>query len=258
VLRKYLKKFIYAVIFIIPLCIIFLHPKATGTSFLLDLTSSPVRWFQRPVFEIQKLFYFRETYDEYVKQKKQIDALKARLVYMQEAIESTKRAEMIADFRRSQSYGSMLAHVIGRDPSNWNASLIIDKGQKDGLKIGMPVVSILGVVGRVFETGKNTAKVVLLSDPSFNVAALVQRTRESGLLRGSLGGLCRLVYLTDQADVKVGDRIITSKLSTAFPEGILIGTVQDVQASENSHTVECLVEPSVDLSQLEEVLIIKR
>jgi rod shape-determining protein MreC len=86
----------------------------------------------------------------------------------------------------------------------------------------------------------------------------VQRTRESGLLTGSLGGLCRLAYLTEKADVKVGDRIITSRLSSSFPEGILIGVVEDVQASENSHTVECLVEPAVDLSQIEEVIVIKR
>lgn len=217
-----------------------------------------MRWFEQPVFEIKKLIYFRETYDAYIKQKKQIGALKARLVYMQEALEEAKRSDAVSDFKRAQSYVMMTARVIGRDPSNWNASLVIDRGQNDGVKVGMSVVSPLGVVGRIFEVGKTTAKVVLLSDPSFSVAALVQRTRESGLLRGSLGGLCRLQYLTDKADVKVGDRIITSRLSTAFPEGLLIGHVQDIQASQNSHTVECLVEPAVELSQLEEVLIIKK
>ncbi|MBF0489707.1 MAG: rod shape-determining protein MreC [Candidatus Omnitrophica bacterium] len=257
-LRKHLKNLIYVVIFIIPLAILFLHPKTPRSSVLLDLASRPVGWFQAPVFELKKLFYFRETYDDYMKQRKQVEALKARLLYLQESIDESSRYGTMAEFRRKQDYSSMLAHVIGRDPSNWNASLIIDKGQKDGLKVGLPVVSILGVVGRVFETGDHTAKVVLLSDPSFSVAALVQRTRESGLLTGSLGGICRLAYLTDQADVKVGDRVITSKLSSAFPEGILIGIVEDVQASENSHTVECLVQPAVDLSQIEDVLVIKR
>ncbi len=222
------------------------------------MASGPVRWFEAPVLEFKKLFYFRESYDEYLKFKKQVEVLKARLVYLQETVEEAKRNGAITQFRRTQDYVSVLAHVIGRDPSNWNASLVIDRGQRDGLKLGMPVVSVLGVVGRIFEIGNNTSKVVLLSDPSFSVAALVQRTRESGLLTGSLGGLCRLSYLTDKADVKVGDRIITSKLSTAFPEGILIGIVEDVQASENSHTVECLVEPAVDLSQVEEIIVIKK
>lgn len=225
---------------------------------MLDVTAKPIQWFEAPVFELKKLFYFRETYDEYLKLKKQAEALRARLVYLQETIEQNKRYETMSEFRRTQDYVSVVASVVGRDPSNWNASLIINRGQKDGLKVGMSVVSPLGVVGRIFEIGNNTAKVILVSDPSFSVAALVQRTRESGLLTGSLQGLCRLEYLTDKADVKVGDRVVTSKLSSAFPEGILIGQVSDVQASENSHTVECLVEPAVDLSQIEEVIVIKK
>lgn len=225
---------------------------------MLDAVVKPVQWFEAPLFELKKLFYFRETYDEYLRLKKQVEALKARLVYFQEAVEENKRYATITEFRRTQNYTSMVAKVIGRDPSNWNASLIIDHGQKDGLKAGMPVVSPLGVVGRIFETGNHTAKVILLLDPNFSVAALVGRSRESGLVTGSLQGLCRLEYLTDKADVKVGDRVITSSLSSAFPEGILIGEVTDVQASINSHTVECLVEPAVDLSQIEEVIVIKR
>jgi len=258
VFRKYLKKFIYCSILIIPLLILFVHPKIQRPVFLLDLAAKPMQWFEAPVFELKKLFYYRETYDEYLKFRKQAEALKARLVYVQETIEDNKHYAAISEFRRSQDYSSIVANVIGRDPSNWNASLIIDKGQKDGLRIGQPVVSPLGVVGRIFEIGQNTAKVILVSDPSFSVAAIVQRTRESGLLTGSLQGLCRLEYLTDKADVKVSDRVITSKLSSAFPEGILIGQVQDVQASENSHTVEILIEPAVDLSQLEEVIVIRR
>ena len=255
--RKYTKNIIYISILVVPLLILFLHPKQSRPTFLLDLTAKPIQWFEAPIFELKKLFFYRETYDEYFRLNKQVQALKARLVYLQETVEQDKQHGAISEFRRNQNYVSVLAHVIGRDPSNWNASLIIDKGQKDGLKVGMPVVSILGVVGRIFEIGNNTAKVILLSDPSFSVAAIVQRTRESGLLTGSLEGFCRLDYLTDKADVKVGDRVITSKLSSVFPEGILIGQVQDVRASENSHTAECFIEPAVDLSQIEEVIIIK-
>jgi rod shape-determining protein MreC len=136
--------------------------------------------------------------------------------------------------------------------------LIIDKGSAEGLVVGQSVVSTLGVVGRIFEVGHNTAKVILLSDPAFAVAAVVERSRENGLLTGTLEGVCRLQYLTANADVKVGDWIVTSRLSTAFPEGVLIGQITDVQASSNSHTVECLVEPAVDLSQLEEVIVVRR
>jgi rod shape-determining protein MreC len=76
-------------------------------------------------------------------------------------------------------------------------------------------------------------------------------------LTGTLQGVLHLQYLTQNADVKVGDTLVTSRLSTAFPEGILIGQITDVQASVNEHTVECLVDPAVDLSELEEVIVIK-
>ncbi len=172
--------------------------------------------------------------------------------------QAQERYEKIQDFRDNQNYASIVANVIGRDPSNWNASLIIDRGHAEGIEVGQPVVSPLGVVGRIFEVGQNTSKVILLSDPTFAVAAVVQRSRENGLLTGTLQGVLRLQYLTDNADVKVGDTVVTSRLSTAFPEGILIGQITDVQASVNTHTVECLVDPAVDLSELEEVIVIKR
>ncbi len=225
---------------------------------MIDEASKPVGFLQGPVIEFKKLFYFRETYDEYRRYKKQADVLRAKLVYLQESIQEGERYEKIANFRRGQHYTSMVADVVGRDPSNWNASLIINRGAKDGLKVGWPVVSSLGAVGRVIEVGSTTAKVILVADPNFAVAALVQRTRESGLLTGTLQGVCRLQYLTEEADVKVGDKIVTSKMSSAFPEGVLIGTVVDVQAATNTRTVECLVDPDVNLSQLEEVIIIKR
>lgn len=209
-------------------------------------------------FEIKKLFFYRETYDYYVRYKKLSEILKARLIMIRENALAEDRYENIQSFREHQNYASIVANVIGRDPSNWNASLIIDRGHAEGVEVGQPVVSPLGVVGRVFEVGHSTAKVMLLSDPAFAVAAVDERSRENGLLTGTLQGVLRLQYLTDNADVKVGDTLVTSRLSTAFPEGLLIGQITDVQASVNAHTVECLVDGAVDLSQLEEVIVIKK
>ena len=256
--RKNFKKAAYVSILVIPFLILFFHPKNFKAAFLLDHMVRPVGLLQAPVFELKKLFYFRETYDDYAHLKRQNDLLKVQLMAIKDNEETARRYEKIQNFRLNQNYASIVANVIGRDPSNWNASLIIDKGSAEGLVTGQSVVSTLGVVGRVFEVGHNTAKVILLSDPSFAVAAVVERSRENGLLTGTLEGICRLQYLTANADVKVGDEIVTSRLSSAFPEGVLIGKITDVQASVNSHTVECLVEPAVDLSQLEEVIVIRK
>jgi rod shape-determining protein MreC len=261
--RKYFKKearlraVAYVSILVVPFLILFFHPKNYRAAGLLDPVIRPVGLLEVPAFELKKLFFYRETYDEYVRIKNQNDVLKVKLTAMKENVLAQERYDKIQNFRNSQSYSSIMANVVGRDPSSWNASLIIDKGHAEGIEAGQPVVSSLGVVGRIFEVGKNTSKVVLLSDPTFSVAAVDERSRENGLLTGTLQGGLRLQYLTDNADVKVGDTLVTSRLSTAFPQGILIGQITDVQASVNSHTVECLVDPAVDLSELEEVIVIK-
>jgi len=254
---KYFKKAAYASILVVPFLILFFHPKNYRAAGLLDIVAKPVGFFQAPATELRKLFFYQETYDEYIRYKKQNELLKARLIAIRENALREDRYERIQNFRDNQSYASIVANVIGRDPSNWNASLIIDRGHNEGVEVGQPVVSALGVVGRIFEVGHNSAKVILLSDPTFAVAAVDQRSRENGLLTGTLQGDLRLQYLTDKADVKVGDALVTSRLSSAFPEGILIGQITDVQASVNSHTVECIVDPAVDLSELEEVIVIR-
>jgi rod shape-determining protein MreC len=255
--RKYFKQAAYTGILVVPFLILFFHTKNYRAAGMLDAVAGPVGWLQAPAFELRKLFFYRETYDEYVRYKKQSEVLKAKLIADRENDVAGERHSKIQAFRENQNYTSAVANVIGRDPSSWNASLIIDKGSADGVEVGQPVVSPLGVVGRVFEAGHNTAKVILLSDPTFAVAAVVERSRENGLLTGTLQGVLRLQYLTQNADVKVGDTLVTSKLSTAFPAGLLIGRITDVQASVNTHTVECLVDPAVDLSELEEVIVIK-
>ena len=256
--RKTFKKVVYAGILVVPFLILFFHPKNYRAALLLDAVVRPVGLLQAPAFELKKIFFYRETYDEYVRFKRQNEVLKARLIAIRVNDQSQERYEKIQTFRNNQNYASIAANVVGRDPSSWNASLIIDKGRAEGIEVGQPVVSPLGVVGRIFEVGHNTSKVVLVSDPAFAVAAVVERSRENGLLTGTLQGVLRLQYLTDNADVKVGDTVVTSRLSTAFPRGILIGQITDVQASVNAHTVECLVDPAVDLSELEEVIVIKK
>jgi rod shape-determining protein MreC len=256
--QKNFKQAAYIGVLVVPFLFLFFHPKDNKAAGFLDAVVRPVGLFQGPSFELKKLFFYRETYDEYQRLKKQNDVLKARLIAIRENEEAQGRYDKIQAFRSNQNYASMVANVIGRDPSNWNASLVIDKGKAEGVEPGQPVVSPLGVVGRILEVGKNTAKVILVSDPTFAVAAVVERSRENGLLTGTLQGALRLQYLTDTADVKVGDKLVTSRLSTAFPDGLLIGQITDIRAAVNAHTVECLVEPAVDLSELEEVIVIKK
>lgn len=224
---------------------------------VVDSTSLPIRILSFPFIELKKILYYHYTYDRYLQIQKENTALKARLSGLDELVRENNRFEKLLNFKRQLVFSSVTANVVGRDPSDWNATLIVDRGSRDGIELGMPVVSAQGVVGKIAEVSEDKAKIMLLTDPSFSVTALVQRSRETGLVSGTLQGFCRMRYLASGADIQVGDQVITSKLSSSFPEGLLVGTVSEVFVRDNGLTVDGTIKPAVLASQIEEVLIIK-
>ena len=223
---------------------------------ILKITSIPIRLISYPIREIKKILYYHRTFDEYKRLKQETDVLKARLVGLEEVVLENIRLENLLKFKRQLVYSSVVANVVGRDPSYWNSTMIIDKGQAHGIRQGMPVVNALGVVGKIAEVGQDSSKVVLLTDSQFSVAALIQRPRESGLVSGTLQGVCRMRYIRTVAKIHIGDKVITSKLSSSFPEGLLIGEIISINNHPSKPSVEALVKPSVTFSQIEEILVI--
>ncbi len=256
--KKLSKNLIYVLLLFIPVGLLLLRPVFLNDQKNVFVQSSvgPLGIIAWPFLELKKVLLYHATYDEYFKLKKENGGLWAKITNAQELLRENKRLTELLDFKRSIPYETSAAVVIGRDPTNWNAVLIIDKGRKSGIKVGMPVVNPSGVVGKVIEAGDDISKVILVSDPNFNVAAVSQDSRESGLLTGTLQGLCRMRYLPENAAVKVGEKIVTSKLSSSFPDGILIGTVSSVQSRTDTIGTECLVKPATVPSRAEEVLIL--
>ena len=257
--RRSTKQVIYFLIPVLFFIIFFARTQTfTHVKFAVIKTFSiPIRLVSVPLKEVKKIVYYHRTFNEYVRLRKETDSLKARLVGLEEVIRENTRFGQLLEFKRRLVYSSVAANVIGREPSQWNASMIVDKGSEDGIKQGMPVVNAQGVVGKIAEVGAKESKVILVIDPQFSVAALVQRHRESGLVSGTLQGKCRMTYLNASAKVNIGDTVITSKLSSSFPESLVIGEVIDVYPNPQNGSIECVIEPAVSLSQIEEVLIIK-
>ncbi|HOW35898.1 MAG TPA: rod shape-determining protein MreC [Candidatus Omnitrophota bacterium] len=256
--RKTKKLLIYCLILVFPLFFLFAK-QAAFQSFkmnVVDISSLPIRVVLFPFEEIKKIVFYRSTFNKYTKLKREADILRTKFIKQEELIRENNRLKELLDLKWNSNYPGILARVIARDPSNWAAAVIIDKGETNGIKQGMPVINSAGVVGKISEVGRRTSKVLLLSDPNFSVPALIQRNREQGLVSGTLQGVCRMRYLSSGADVRAGDKVITSKLSTFFPEGLMIGDVISVREGLEGPTVECLIRPAVSPSQTEEVLVI--
>jgi rod shape-determining protein MreC len=151
-----------------------------------------------------------------------------------------------------------LANVIGRDPSNLGRYIILDQGSADGVKVGMPVVTPEGLVGRVTATGANWCKALLITDPSSLVNAVVQSTRATGVVQGDVNGNLIIKYVPQGEAIKAGDLILTSGMGGTFPKRIVIGQVLEVHKRDIELFQEATLVPSVDLTRLEFALILKR
>ena len=257
--RNLRKKFIYFLILALPFFVLFFNQNTFSglRTTVVSVSSWPIKIVTFPLKEIKKILFYRRTFNENRILKDKTETLRRRLIEQEEVSKENSRFKDLLDFKSTSVFSSVAASVVGRDPSNWSAVIIIDRGTVDGLEQGMPVVSSLGVIGKILEVGSKISKVMLLTDPSFSVAAVIQHNREQGLVSGTLQGICRMQYLLPKAKINIGDNVITSKLSSFFPEGLLVGKVIAVQDSPGSPTIECFVEPAVSLSQIEEVIVLK-
>ncbi len=258
--KSFRKLLIYIALAVLPLFFIFSPQEKFYNlkSSFSGIALSPWKIIQWPFLEFKKIFHYHQTYSNFLKLQGEIGTLKSKLVGYEEVIRENNRYKKLLNFKNELVFSSVAANVTGRDPSNWNSAFIIDKGEDHDLKVGMPVVGPQGVIGKIAEVSARAAKVILLNDPAFSAAALVQRSREGCLISGTLKGRCRLRYLPEQADVEVGDIVITSKLSSSFPEGLILGTVTGLEENPSSSEMEWVVEPAVNFSQIEEVLVLQK
>lgn len=148
------------------------------------------------------------------------------------------------------------ARVIGRSAQAWSQTITIDKGSNDGIDSGQTVMGANGVVGQIVGTTATTATVRLLTDPESGAAAIVQSTRDEGIVRGSLNGLLYLEGLPADSQVEVGDVVLTSGLGGSYTRGLLIGTVVRVSNNPSDVTRQIIVSANDTASMLEEVIVV--
>jgi rod shape-determining protein MreC len=172
-----------------------------------------------------------------------------------ERVAAAARLEQLLGYKERSGFTLTAAAVIGHDAAGLYRTVLVDRGAADGVQNNQAVLSPDGVVGRVIKTFPRSALVLLITDRSSGLDALIQRTRDRGVVHGRGGSDCELKYLDRSAEVEVGDRVVTSGLGGYFPKGVLIGQVGGItRGGELFQSVE--VRPAAALERLEEIVIV--
>lgn len=183
--------------------------------------------------------------------------LRARVAELEEDRLENERLRGLVQLSQSQDLEAVAARVIGRPTNSWEGVITIDKGSADGIAVGMPVVGSVGLLGQTVGVAANSSRVRLITDQRSGVAALVQRTRAEGVVRGSIEGELSMDFVSTETSVAAGDVVITSGLGGVYPKGIVVGEVTAAERRANSLYQAIEVEPTARLSGLEEVLVVK-
>jgi rod shape-determining protein MreC len=199
------------------------------------------------------------TQQENKRLKNQQFQLNQENIRLREMASAGERLRKLLQLKGEMEGPSKVAEVVGRSPSPFLQTFYINKGRKDGLVRGMPVLLPEGVVGRLEKTSGHFSQVILLNDPSFAVDCLVQRSRVRGILTGIPGeGNCQVKYIARTEDVRAGDIMVTSGLDRLYPKGLILGRVLGVDTKVKGNFLFVEVVPECKLSQIEEVLIFQK
>lgn len=185
--------------------------------------------------------------------QQQLAGARALSRQLAEAGAENVQLKALLNLQKSLPLRTLSAEVIAASPGVGSA-IYIDRGARDGLSTDMAVITPDGVVGKTVAVFGRTAQVLLLTDSSSGAGAMLEKTRDEGVLKGSGDDVCLLDYIPGGVSVAAGDQVVTSGLDQIYPKGLLLGTV--VSAREGNVYKMISVKPAVDLNRLEDVLVI--
>lgn len=233
---------------------------------ILGTVTFPVRWCFSAIadgFEGWSMYF--ESIDTL---KAQNDALESENRDMADRLENAELLEN--ENERLRAYLGMKSKypsftfeegmVISYSSGNYITTLTLNKGSIDGIEKNMPVVTPNGIVGYVSEVGLNWCMVSTLIETATSVGAYIPRSGEVGIVSGDYSmrydGLCKVSYVNVDADIEVGDTVLSSGTGSVYPAGLEIGTVTAIDVDEYSRTIVATVKPSVEMKNMKWVMII--
>lgn len=186
-------------------------------------------------------------------QNEQLRALNSQL---EEAKMEDDRLRALVGLAQAAKVKSLGAQVIGRPVDSWEGVITVDRGSADGVAPFMPVMGPAGLLGETVDVTSHAARVRLITDQSSGVAAMLQQSRATGIVRGSLEGNLTLDFISKETTVRPGDVVVTSGLGGVYPKGLIIGNVTAVHRTPSDLYPRIDVSPSARLGGIEEVLVL--
>lgn len=184
-------------------------------------------------------------------------ALQTQIIALQQQVTEIELLSALLDFARARPENSyQAAAVIGRDPSPFLHYVILNRGSDDGIRRGMPVVAPEGLIGRVAQVTANASRVELITDPASQVSVQLEPSEVDGVLSGSVTGDLGIDLIPQDATLQPGDLVFTSGIGGLYPSNILIGQVNSVRQEAQALFQTASVQPVVDFTRLEIVLVI--
>lgn len=192
--------------------------------------------------------------------EQEVQRLQSEIIRLNELKAENQRLTGLLNYKQmmAQQYELMVASVIARDPSNWFATVTLNRGSRDGVRENMTVLTPQGLVGRVITVSNTNCEVLLITDPRSGVGSLIQETRTPGIVEGAVGssGMARIIHIPNDAQVEEGQVVITSGNGSVFPKGIPVGTIVNVSVESAGLFKSADVRLFASMNQLEEVFIV--
>jgi rod shape-determining protein MreC len=187
--------------------------------------------------------------------------LQSEVQQLKELERENARLREMLDFKLRSSLRLKPARVINRSSSNWWVAMDVDVGTEDGVAQNMAVLSHAGLVGKTTDVGRRVARVLLAADPNCKVAAMIESTRDAGIVEGDTRGSmetarCTMRFISRNSEVKLDDTVLTSGLDELYPKGIVIGKVVQIRNEEYGLYKSAQVRLAADLMHLEEVFVV--
>jgi len=199
---------------------------------------------------------FGATKREVAELRERNQELLATVAQLEEARQQNDRLHALVGFAQRHDLKGLGATIIGRSTDSWEGSIVIDRGARDGVREGMPVLANGGLLGQVVDASGHSARVRLITDQRSGVAAFVQRTRAAGIVRGSIEGRLSLDFVDAKHAPKRSDVIITSGLGGVYPKGLVVGDVTRVDTERGALFPHVTIVSRVAIDRVEEVLVL--